>query len=1105
MFIGVTKRDNAGVTRNVAKMWEDYAKSIGVATKNLTQQQKIQAEVTGILEESKFQIGDAAKVAGTYQGQVLMLGFAFNNLRVAVGNAIMPIAQRIIPVIATIINWFTRLFNVIAQVTAALFGTKMAIGGTASAIGGATTANEDLASAGGNAADSQKDLAKGTKAAGKAAKGSLSSLDELRTIQEDIASGAGGAGAGAAGGAGALELPEMPTGQIFGDMEVDPELEAWLQRFLELLQPTIEAIDRLKQALEPFKTFVAQGLEDFLNNFLVPLGLWTLGEGLPRFFDIISAFFNEIDWGRLTNVFADLYSALAPFAIEIGRGLLDFFEYVLKPLAVWTVGEGLPRFIEGITFLLNNIDWGVIREGLISVYNAIVPFATKIGEGLLWFYEEVLIPLGLWVGNEFLPAFLEALAAVIDGMGDNLQVLGNAFVFLWDKALKPLMGFVGDTIIAFLRWIADNADDVADLIIGITAGFVAFKTALAIGTAISAIPALIASISTAFSALQANLGLIIVAFGIAQLAMIAVGDHSAGITIAVGLLSGAFIALGVAMTLGFGPVGWAVGTIAGLATAIGAIGIALSKDAIPPVERFSDAVSDMTQKALTPIMDLSDKVSGEITKLFATSTPLTLEETGKIAGYFTEMADTAISELEKMKNSAIDNLTAMFGKEAEEYEKALNKTNKFYDAQIAEIERKNDALENSVREAKLKYGEESQEYADTVKAFEENNSKKIAEIDKINNARDDEIKKLGENASEEVQTYIESKEALIENYDGKIEAVETKNEEMNEILKQKLKDGQVLTEEDYKLLQGAQEEFLGTITDNLSANATESKAIQEQRQKDLYSIQVKEASEILKEAKKQKDEQIKLAEDTYKEKIAQAEKLKADGTEQSKLMADNIIAQAEREKEESIGLAEEKYNGIVGKINDANPQILKAIDAGNGEIKSKFDTFWEDIKTSWSKFFSGLKTGWDNFWAGLSGKSVNVAQTSTGFSTSVSGRNVIPENLTNVYRLDTSTLPHFARGGIVSKETLAVLGERGREAVVPLENNTGWISNLASQLNSQNNGNQETNILLQELIDAIKNLRIQSSISGGELLTVVESAGASRGVQTSGGGFINAF
>jgi len=44
------------------------------------------------------------------------------------------------------------------------------------------------------------------------------------------------------------------------------------------------------------------------------------------------------------------------------------------------------------------------------------------------------------------------------------------------------------------------------------------------------------------------------------------------------------------------------------------------------------------------------------------------------------------------------------------------------------------------------------------------------------------------------------------------------------------------------------------------------------------------------------------------------------------------------------------------------------------------------------------------------------------------------------------TIPYLAKGGIVSQPTLAMVGERGREAVLPLENNTGWMTALAGQL-----------------------------------------------------------
>lgn len=44
-------------------------------------------------------------------------------------------------------------------------------------------------------------------------------------------------------------------------------------------------------------------------------------------------------------------------------------------------------------------------------------------------------------------------------------------------------------------------------------------------------------------------------------------------------------------------------------------------------------------------------------------------------------------------------------------------------------------------------------------------------------------------------------------------------------------------------------------------------------------------------------------------------------------------------------------------------------------------------------------------------------------------------------------VPMLAKGGIVNKATYAMIGENGKEAVMPLEKNTGWIQELAEKLN----------------------------------------------------------
>lgn len=48
-------------------------------------------------------------------------------------------------------------------------------------------------------------------------------------------------------------------------------------------------------------------------------------------------------------------------------------------------------------------------------------------------------------------------------------------------------------------------------------------------------------------------------------------------------------------------------------------------------------------------------------------------------------------------------------------------------------------------------------------------------------------------------------------------------------------------------------------------------------------------------------------------------------------------------------------------------------------------------------------------------------------------------------------IPKLATGGLVDGATLAMIGERGREAVLPLENNTGWMDMLADRIAARSN------------------------------------------------------
>ncbi len=187
--------DNAGVTKNVAKMWEDYAKSIGKTTNNLTQQEKIQAEVNGILQETKFQSNDAAIYANTYSGKVAQLSQAFTTMKTAIGNAIQPIAKLFIPIITGAVNVVTRLFTALSGLLA-LFGLK------ADSVETVSSGMGDLATQAGDASDAISGVGDSAKKVGKDAKkasNNLASFDNLNVLQKDTSASGGGSSGGAGG------------------------------------------------------------------------------------------------------------------------------------------------------------------------------------------------------------------------------------------------------------------------------------------------------------------------------------------------------------------------------------------------------------------------------------------------------------------------------------------------------------------------------------------------------------------------------------------------------------------------------------------------------------------------------------------------------------------------------------------------------------------------------------------------------------------------------------------------------------------------------------------------------------------------------------------
>lgn len=62
----------------------------------------------------------------------------------------------------------------------------------------------------------------------------------------------------------------------------------------------------------------------------------------------------------------------------------------------------------------------------------------------------------------------------------------------------------------------------------------------------------------------------------------------------------------------------------------------------------------------------------------------------------------------------------------------------------------------------------------------------------------------------------------------------------------------------------------------------------------------------------------------------------------------------------------------------------------------------------------------------------------------------------NKFGFNIPLIPKLAQGGVIDKPTLAMVGEAGKEAVMPLENNTAWIDKLADKLSGKMQANNVT-------------------------------------------------
>ena len=412
--------DNAGVTKNVAKMWDDYAKSIGTTAANLTQEQKIQAEYNGIMEETRFQVGDAAAYTRTFSGQVQQLKFNFTQMTAAIGKVVAPIAQLFIPAINSAMQAVTNLFQSLQNVLKT-FGLDMpdVVSKTSSAV---NNVSADIENTGASAVSAAKEINK-----------AFAGVDEINVLKTSDSSTTGSNTS--AGSSASTAVSVTPASDDAVSTAVSTTVNK-IQKYIEPLQninfdSLVTAFNNLKNAVMPLTSNIFDGLSWAYFNLLVPLAQWTIEDVIPAFLDIFAGAINVVNQ-----------------AIEDVKPMFSWlWDNILEPIASWTggvivsvlngIGDAL-QWISGNETAMTILESIAIAIGLVAtaigIYNGVMTICNIVTGVFSGIMTVLTSPITLVV------AAIAALIAIVTLLVKNWDTVKEAASACWDWIVGVFQG-----------------------------------------------------------------------------------------------------------------------------------------------------------------------------------------------------------------------------------------------------------------------------------------------------------------------------------------------------------------------------------------------------------------------------------------------------------------------------------------------------------------------------------------------------------------------------------------------------------------------------------------------------------------------------------------
>lgn len=390
-------------------------------------------------------IGRQQQLANTWGDIKEEFGAAFNQIAI--------IALPILNAVAKALAWVANVARMVAQTIANMFGMKTSGGGgnQNTGIGGMATSTEQ-------AAEGMSDLGNATEKAGKQAKKSTASFDDLQILTESAASSAGEAAeemSNVASGIGG----DVGTGFDFGiqaDVDTTP-LETVLTKIGEIAKtvwdstPVQTFVEATKTILGTLWSFATTMWGDIKNNALMTWqniqgDLQTIGGNLVALWTSYWSNFNNAvkTWGQpIINSISELFNSIWSTAIDpyikiITKAWADFTRILLD---LWN---------EHGAKLFNNV--GEYVHTLIGMFqsiydNILEPIITPFLEQVSWLWDK-------------------HLKDMVYALGDFIMSLVNGIMELYNKFFAPFIEYLIEKLAPAWTFLSNLIMGVAGTIIG---------------------------------------------------------------------------------------------------------------------------------------------------------------------------------------------------------------------------------------------------------------------------------------------------------------------------------------------------------------------------------------------------------------------------------------------------------------------------------------------------------------------------------------------------------------------------------------------------------------------------------------------------------------